>query len=336
MLADSAEAAVRVLEDRYARRVRDAHRAPRRPEARLGPARRRPAHPARSRPDQARVRPGDVGHLPQAHRLSTCQRRHHARNSNRSSVSEVVVTAAVFRCRPASCAGWSRPCWPASGAGRSSRSPSSAASRCGGSTRGTRDRDRPTDVLSFALREPGGRVTGDVYICPWVAAREARARRHPLRQELIRLVVHGTLHALGRDHPEGEERTRSADVAAAGALRGGARVIAMLQLFIAPLLAAALTLWAAWLALAAESDADLPRALSGRAVVGPSAPAPCPATSMSPISRCWCSPAPRPEARWPGGPARRRRAHPLWRSRCGWSGCWAICCPGCWRRSRRS
>jgi CBS domain containing-hemolysin-like protein len=40
-------------------------------------------------------------------------------------------------------------------------------------------------------------------------------------------------------------------------------MIAMLQLFIAPLLAAGLTLWAAWLALAAESDADLPRALGG-------------------------------------------------------------------------
>jgi CBS domain containing-hemolysin-like protein len=41
-------------------------------------------------------------------------------------------------------------------------------------------------------------------------------------------------------------------------------VIAMLQLFIAPLLAALLTLWAAWFALAAESDAELPRALSGQ------------------------------------------------------------------------
>jgi CBS domain containing-hemolysin-like protein len=38
----------------------------------------------------------------------------------------------------------------------------------------------------------------------------------------------------------------------------------MLQLFIAPLLAALLTLWAAWFALAAEADADLPRALSGQ------------------------------------------------------------------------
>ena len=69
--------------------------------------------------------------------------------------------------------------------------------------------DRPTDVLSFALTDPAGRTLGDVYVCPWVAAREARARRIPLRQELIRLVVHGTLHALGRDHPEDERRTAS-------------------------------------------------------------------------------------------------------------------------------
>jgi probable rRNA maturation factor len=70
--------------------------------------------------------------------------------------------------------------------------------------------DRPTDVLAFALREPGGRAVGDVYICPWVARREARGRGIALREELVRLVVHGTLHALGRDHPEGPARTRSA------------------------------------------------------------------------------------------------------------------------------
>ena len=69
--------------------------------------------------------------------------------------------------------------------------------------------DRPTDVLTLRAREPRGQVIGDVYICPWVAAREARARGIPLREELIRLVVHGTLHALGREHPEGPGRTRS-------------------------------------------------------------------------------------------------------------------------------
>ena len=73
-----------------------------------------------------------------------------------------------------------------------------------------KDHDRPTDVLTFALAGPPGVVVGDVYVCTWVAEREARARGIPLRQELIRLVVHGTLHALGRNHPEGPERTRSA------------------------------------------------------------------------------------------------------------------------------
>ena len=72
-----------------------------------------------------------------------------------------------------------------------------------------RGHDRPTDVLSFALGGPAG-PAGDVYICRSVAEREARTRGIPLREELIRLVVHGTLHALGRDHPEGPGRTRSA------------------------------------------------------------------------------------------------------------------------------
>lgn len=69
--------------------------------------------------------------------------------------------------------------------------------------------DAPTDVLAFALGEPGGRAVGDVYVCAYVAAREARARGIPLAQELVRLVVHGTLHALGREHPDDDSRTRS-------------------------------------------------------------------------------------------------------------------------------
>lgn len=73
-----------------------------------------------------------------------------------------------------------------------------------------RRHDAPTDVLTFALRDPRGQVVGDVYVCPWVARQEARARGIPPRQELVRLIVHGTLHALGRDHPEGPGRTRSA------------------------------------------------------------------------------------------------------------------------------
>lgn len=71
------------------------------------------------------------------------------------------------------------------------------------------DHDRPTDVLSFALPGPGGELVGDVYICPAMARAEAMRLGIPVRQELIRLVVHGTLHVLGYDHPAGAGRTRS-------------------------------------------------------------------------------------------------------------------------------
>ncbi|HEV8150016.1 MAG TPA: rRNA maturation RNase YbeY [Gemmatimonadales bacterium] len=71
-------------------------------------------------------------------------------------------------------------------------------------------RPRPTDVLAFPLAGPRGALAGDVYICPWVAAREARARRIPLAQELTRLVVHGVLHVLGFEHPDTGARETSA------------------------------------------------------------------------------------------------------------------------------
>jgi probable rRNA maturation factor len=69
--------------------------------------------------------------------------------------------------------------------------------------------DRPTDVIAFALPEPDGSLTGDIYICRWQAAREARNLGISVREELVRLVVHGTLHVLGWDHPEDDQRTRS-------------------------------------------------------------------------------------------------------------------------------
>jgi probable rRNA maturation factor len=74
---------------------------------------------------------------------------------------------------------------------------------------GWKGHDRPTDVLSFALPGPDGILAGDIYVCSRVAAQEAKAAEVPHREELIRLVIHGTLHVLGYDHPEGQGRTRS-------------------------------------------------------------------------------------------------------------------------------
>lgn len=68
---------------------------------------------------------------------------------------------------------------------------------------------RPTDVLAFRLSEPDGTLVGDVYVCPWVAQREARSRNITFEEELTRLIVHGTLHVLGHDHPDGPGRTSS-------------------------------------------------------------------------------------------------------------------------------
>ena len=67
----------------------------------------------------------------------------------------------------------------------------------------------PTDVISFGFRDPQGAVIGDVYICPTVASENAKRFGRPVREELLRLVVHGTLHVLGYEHPEGESRTAS-------------------------------------------------------------------------------------------------------------------------------
>ena len=70
--------------------------------------------------------------------------------------------------------------------------------------------DRETDVLAFALPGAGGVVVGDIYCSPDAAARAARRYGVTEREELRRLVVHGVLHVLGHDHPEGDGRTRSA------------------------------------------------------------------------------------------------------------------------------
>ncbi|MEX2181035.1 MAG: rRNA maturation RNase YbeY [Gemmatimonadaceae bacterium] len=66
-----------------------------------------------------------------------------------------------------------------------------------------------TDVIAFGFRDPAGAVIGDVYLCPSVASANARQFGNTVREELVRLAIHGTLHVLGHDHPPGDGRTRS-------------------------------------------------------------------------------------------------------------------------------
>lgn len=68
-----------------------------------------------------------------------------------------------------------------------------------------------TDVISFGFAPVEGvtGLVGDIYIAPAVAARNAKAHGEGVRDELLRLVVHGTLHVIGYEHPEGETRYES-------------------------------------------------------------------------------------------------------------------------------
>ncbi len=70
-------------------------------------------------------------------------------------------------------------------------------------------RDRPTDVLAFALHDPSDPPLGDVYVGMEQAERQAQELGAPFDEELARLVIHGTLHVLGYNHPEGESRGSS-------------------------------------------------------------------------------------------------------------------------------
>lgn len=67
-----------------------------------------------------------------------------------------------------------------------------------------RQKDTPTDVLSFPSREPG--YLGDIVIAAGVARRQARDAGHSLQTELRVLALHGLLHLLGYDHERDDGR----------------------------------------------------------------------------------------------------------------------------------
>ena len=71
-------------------------------------------------------------------------------------------------------------------------------------------RDYVTDVIAFSLEAVGtGGPMGDIYVGAAQAARQAEELDVPVDEEVVRLAIHGTLHVLGHDHPEGETREES-------------------------------------------------------------------------------------------------------------------------------
>ena len=66
-----------------------------------------------------------------------------------------------------------------------------------------KQRNETTDVLAFDLRNSeADPVEADLVICRDEAARQAAARGHDIRLELLLYAVHGLLHVLGYDDAE--------------------------------------------------------------------------------------------------------------------------------------
>ena len=66
-----------------------------------------------------------------------------------------------------------------------------------------RDKDEPTDVLSFPLGAvtPDGRyLAGDIVVSMDALEENAEYFKIPMEEELRRLLVHGILHLSGYDH----------------------------------------------------------------------------------------------------------------------------------------
>jgi probable rRNA maturation factor len=73
-----------------------------------------------------------------------------------------------------------------------------------------RNKDKPTDVLSFPIGEKveDWLILGDIVISVDTAKRQAKELGYSLEEELKRLLVHGLVHLLGYDHELGGEEEK--------------------------------------------------------------------------------------------------------------------------------
>jgi probable rRNA maturation factor len=73
-----------------------------------------------------------------------------------------------------------------------------------------RQKDKPTNVLSFPFEVPEGidlNLLGDIVICPDIVAAEANEQNKALMSHWAHMVIHGCLHLLGYDHISDTEAT---------------------------------------------------------------------------------------------------------------------------------
>ena len=68
-----------------------------------------------------------------------------------------------------------------------------------------RNKDKPTDVLSFPADPMDRPMLGDIAVALGVARDDAEAQNKMLSDHLTHLLIHGYLHLLGHDHETDHE-----------------------------------------------------------------------------------------------------------------------------------
>ena len=71
-----------------------------------------------------------------------------------------------------------------------------------------RQKDKPTNVLSFPFEVPEGinlDLLGDLVVCAEVVEQEAKEQNKPLKAHWAHMIIHGCLHLLGYDHIREDE-----------------------------------------------------------------------------------------------------------------------------------
>ena len=73
-----------------------------------------------------------------------------------------------------------------------------------------RNKDYPTDVLSFAIRDEikEKNFLGEIVICPEVVGENAKKNGVLKNYEMLKVFIHGILHLCGYDH----ERSRKEEI----------------------------------------------------------------------------------------------------------------------------
>ena len=94
---------------------------------------------------------------------------------------------------------------------------------------GYRDKDKPTNVLSFPMVAPdlleplarardGEALLGDVVLAHGICLDEAAEKGIRVEDHAAHLLVHGTLHLLGYDHEQGERDAEAMEMVERDAL----------------------------------------------------------------------------------------------------------------------